>query len=921
MKKRIFKKLAIGLLPISLVIVPLASCSNNNTLNTGQNGSNNNDWNPNIGGSINDNRYNGTIDNKIIEFISKPVHVDIVDTRDKTTYDKLESISYFLNYNIDNNYINLVSEEGIKGDLYSFINSIFRDNKRAFSLKLNDEPTIKVSDVKTKSKEIKKQVSLSLSIDVINEENKNQTFKLLSNTYELISNSKYTLKISFENQIPSFSINSVNNRYFLGLKFNNVNFIFKDQKDKELGNFTLNNFTFTSNQFSYNFKKEFLYLTTDSDYKDVLSNKTVNDILKSKTDEQFKQELQQQFLNNQNQYKNVLVMINNLFKSISEKDSLESFISKNASGVLTLLSKFNVVNLSDNINKLITDLLNKDKSVVQVIQEDKQYILELIKDLVGNNQLILSVAENILDLVKPNLPEQEQKNIVDQINSLIGLIGNSNDKYLFVVDLVKSLLSGQNIYDFVKTALTKPDVKELINKLPENIKPLVNLLVKIIESGELSNNLINVIFKHKDELIKILNTLIPNETIKKVIDVLITKNTNFTEDNLNAIFSKVFYSLTQGLLNNFDNGKSEFKNFKFDKEKNEFTFDFSTTYQITKEFKWELKPIVDLLPNKLNLKDFGLNTNEIEKKVKEVGKGLLNLNNDKGKEWYIFDKKDIFGFIPPHIDFTIGDSIVFTNTAKDQQIWLNPQNIGSKDFFGYSVPTVSGFRLNLPGGVKSIVSQYKSTDNYFGFTKLFIEFLTQQHNFYQNVSVIDNKNEITDGLVYNNDLYINNIPYDWKITLNKEFKNKVKTNSKKDVLTEYKVKTSNNVEVVLNSYNLTNNLTQEQLGEELIKDYDTVFKNSQYKPFIMLNQISDFTDQTTIIPLSVKILIGIATKFNINVNVTNFTFMVSSYLPFKTYNNKKEFVDYLYSQTGSYLKAGISYSTLVNETFYNDWIV
>lgn len=107
----------------------------------------------------------------------------------------------------------------------------------------------------------------------------------------------------------------------------------------------------------------------------------------------------------------------------------------------------------------------------------------------------------------------------------------------------------------------------------------------------------------------------------------------------------------------------------------------------------------------------------------------------------------------------------------------------------------------------------------------------------------------------------------------------------------------------------------------MIKDYDTVFKNSQYKPFIMLNQISDFTDQTTIIPLSVKILIGIATKFNINVNVTNFTFMVSSYLPFKTYNNKKEFVDYLYSQTGSYLKAGISYSTLVNETFYNDWIV
>ncbi|WPL39974.1 hypothetical protein QX183_00295 [Malacoplasma iowae] len=125
----------------------------------------------------------------------------------------------------------------------------------------------------------------------------------------------------------------------------------------------------------------------------------------------------------------------------------------------------------------------------------------------------------------------------------------------------------------------------------------------------------------------------------------------------------------------------------------------------------------------------------------------------------------------------------------------------------------------------------------------------------------------------------------------------------------------------MNSYNLTNNLTQEQLGEELIKDYDTVFKNSQYKPFIMLNQISDFTDQTTIIPLSVKILFGIATKFNINVNVTNFTFMVSSYLPFKTYNNKKEFVDYLYSQTGSYLKAGISYSTLVNETFYNDWIV
>ena len=333
-----------------------------------------------------------------------------------------------------------------------------------------------------------------------------------------------------------------------------------------------------------------------------------------------------------------------------------------------------------------------------------------------------------------------------------------------------------------------------------------------------------------------------------------------------------------------------------------------------------MKPLIDLLPDDFNLQSFGLNTNEIEKKVESAAGSAIKLNKDKGKEWYIFKKNDILGFFPKYIDFKVGDSLEFVNRASNQQIWLNPQRVGSKEFFGYSVPTVSGFRLNLPGGVQSIFEQYKDNDKGIDFTKMFAEFLTQEHDFYQKVSVLNNNKEITDDLVYDNDLYINNVSFNWNITINKEFKEKVKNSSEKKVITTYNVKTSNQIDVTINSYELTNKLTQDELGAALIKDYDKLFKNKQYKPFIMLNQISNFNDRTLVVPLSVKFF-GFASSLNIDLKLSNYAFTVSAYLPFKTYNSNHQFTDYLKSQTGTYLKAGVKYSSIVNETFYDGWIV
>ena len=925
MKKNLFKKSLLSLIPLAITAVPLASCANHNSVNNiGSSNQNSSGWTPPIdsGNNANTESHIGEIDKRITDDISQSVKLDVLDLSTKTGVNNYQSVSNFLNYNLDKGYNNkLITENGIRSDVYSFVDKIFKNNRGIFSIDLKDDPVIKVDQVNTRSLESDKAISLNLQLVVTNESDREQPFKLLSDSYNLQPHAKYILAISFDNQIPSYLINSINNRYFLGIRFDKVNFKLTDSNANNLGDFSLDKFTFTPDQFSYNFKKEFLYLSDESDYNDVLNNKSVADILNSKTDDDFKKDLQDEFIKTQNNYMQLVSVVNNLFKSLSDNDSLEVFLSKNTVSIITVLSQFGLINLGNNIQGLITDLLNKDKSIVQAIQDNKNALIDIVKSVVGNNQLIVSIAQNIVDSIKPELTKEEQEKVVEQIKSLFSFIGDSTNKYLFVVDLVKNMLSGQNIYDFVKEALKKNEVKDLINGLPSNIKPIVSLLSEIIEKDETSKSLIDIIFDNKDKIIVLVDSLVQNNTVKKIIDIAIKNNKNFTKENMKALITKTLYGLTNGIVNNFDKPVSNFKEFKFDKTKKEFTFEFNSIYKVNKEFRWELKPLIDLLPDDFNLQSFGLDTNEIEKKVQSAASGFINLNKDKGKEWYIFKKTDILGFFPTYIDFKVGDSLEFVNRASNQQIWLNPQRVGSKQFFGYSVPTVSGFRLNLPGGVESIFAQYKNNDNGIDFTKMFAEFLTQEHDYYQKVSVLNNNKEITDDLVYDNDLYINNVPFNWNITINKAFKEKVKSHSKRKVLDTYKVKTSDQIEVAINSYELTNKLTQEELGAELIKDYDKLFKNKQYKPFIMLDQISNFDDRTLVVPLSVKILGFFSRYENIDLKLWNYTFTVSAYLPFKTYNSNHQFTDYLKSQTGTYLKAGVKYSRFINETFYNDWIV
>lgn len=922
MKKKIFKKTFITLIPLALVAVPLASCANNtnNSNNINNSNASNGTWTPPIGSENNNYSSIGEIDKKILDDISKPVKVDVLDLSTKTGVSNNQSINNFLNFNLDRNYNNkLITKEGIKSDVYSFVDRLFKINKKIFSINLKDEPVIDVIDKTEANNESDKIVSLNISLNILNESNKKQTFKLLSNSYELESYSQYTLSISFDKQSPSYIINSVNNRYFLGISFDNVNFKLLDKQDEILADFNLNKFSFTQDQFSFIFKKEYLYLSNESDYNDVLNNKSVTDILNSKTDDDFKKELQQEFLKNQENYMNVINVVNDLLSSISSNDSVEVFLSKNTSNIIELLSKFGVVNLNNNIRGLISDLLNKDKTVIQTINDNKDALIDIVKSVVGNNQLILGITQNIIDSVKPGLTQEEQEKVLDQIKSVFNYIGNSASKYLFVVDLVKNLLSGQNIYQFIKTALENKDFETLISNLPQNIKPIVQLLIEVLKNGGTSKGLIDIIFDNKDKFLNLIESLTKNPTIIKIIDIAIKNNSNFTKENIISIISKTLYSLTNGIVHNLDKPISNFDSFSFDKAKNEFTFKFKTIYKINKDFRWELKPLIDLLPDTFSLKDFGLNTADIEKKVESATKGWVTLNKDKGKEWYIFKKSEILGFLPSYVDFKANDSLEFTNEATKQQIWLDPQTFGSKEVFGYSIPTVSGFRFSLPGGVQSIFSQFKDNDGGIDFTKMFSEFLTQEHNFFEKISIIDNKNEISNDLIYNNDLYINNVPFDWKITINKDFKEKVKNNSEKKVIDSYKVKTNNNREITINSYELINNLSQDELGSYLINDYDNKFKGSQFKPFIMLNQISNYDNRTLTVPLKVKTLF--ISSINVDLNLTNFVFSVSAYLPFKTYTKNKNFINYLESQTGAYLKAGVSYLSLVNETFYNDWIV
>ena len=130
MKKNLFKKSLLSLIPLAIAVVPLASCANNNSVNNiGSSNQNNSGWTPPIdsGNNGNTESHIGEIDKRITDDISQSMELDVLDLSTKTGVNNYQSVTNFLNYNLDKDYNNkLITENGIRSDVYSFVDKYLK---------------------------------------------------------------------------------------------------------------------------------------------------------------------------------------------------------------------------------------------------------------------------------------------------------------------------------------------------------------------------------------------------------------------------------------------------------------------------------------------------------------------------------------------------------------------------------------------------------------------------------------------------------------------------------------------------------------------------------------------------------------------------------------------------------------------------
>lgn len=812
-------------------------------------------------------------------------------------------------------------------DIYSYLYWLYLSNKSYFSFYFNKTPSITINE--------NEKVSVSVSLKIINENHKPENLVINNNSYELNENEYIFLNINIKDLKPNLTINKYNNRFFLGLQFPSVDFLIsknndvnvKEEDKQKDDKIVLNNFSFTFGTYSNIFLTEYENVISTLDYNSAIKDSQVIDNYNKLTNDTLGKEISEQINNVQNHIQKIVTLISNIVDSISKDETVAQFVESSSNSIVDLLIEAKVLPDNKVLIDAIKKLLNTKEPILDIIGNNKQLVVSVITQFIGNDFFVDNLISAFVNKIKPSMSNEEKSDLKKQFQDLIKTLGIKNIEYLNTI--IDSLFNGDSIDKLLKTILKDQTVINMISKVVgEKYKGIIELIQKVFADQNNSKPVLQIIIENKESITTILSTLINDQTLSGILKVLITKNTNLSYDNAKKIFVTTIKPIADLFLKDTTR-KGEQTKIEYKKETKTLTYSYKYTYTFNKDLDIDLATLKNIVPDTIDLQKMGINTKEIEDMVannKSNFNKYIILNTNLGKEWYKFKKIDIIKQLPDKVTIKKNDKLVFDYNVTNQNLWLNPTKIDDdKWVFGYQIPYVADIYLDAPGLFKSISDSFNNkTLNSSGASiwsnvaSKYVQMLAKVYNFTGMLYISENQNILKD-FDYSDRLYMKDYTFSFsEKKISKENFDKAVNSFKNTDAGSYNDLTS---KITRYKTEVTN---QNNLNKILIKDYSNL-------NLVKQNLLFTYSQMTTIKPekdsnnqdinalhfwLPLNVRQGAlwysdeVLDLYINVNINNFA--STSFLPFKILDENNNWVN---SFTTSAFSIDITASSVITFLF------
>lgn len=925
MIKNVFFKFLPLISATSIIAVPLASCAKGAKTN------NIND-NPNLGqdnGNLISRPFiKGKIEPEIEKASKSKKNITSINVSKDNAGDVYKSINEVLTNDIKTDEeLKKINKDNLTLDIYSYLYWLYLSNKSYFSFYFNKTPSITINE--------NEKVSVSVSLKIINENHKPENLVINNNSYELNENEYIFLNINIKDLKPNLTINKYNNRFFLGLQFPSVDFLIsknndvnvKEEDKQKDDKIVLNNFSFTFGTYSNIFLTEYENVISTLDYNSAIKDSQVIDNYNKLTNDTLGKEISEQINNVQNHIQKIVTLISNIVDSISKDETVAQFVESSSNSIVDLLIEAKVLPDNKVLIDAIKKLLNTKEPILDIIGNNKQLVVSVITQFIGNDFFVDNLISAFVNKIKPSMSNEEKSDLKKQFQDLIKTLGIKNIEYLNTI--IDSLFNGDSIDKLLKTILKDQTVINMISKVVgEKYKGIIELIQKVFADQNNSKPVLQIIIENKESITTILSTLINDQTLSGILKVLITENTNLSYDNAKKIFVTTIKPIADLFLKDTTR-KGEQTKIEYKKETKTLTYSYKYTYTFNKDLDIDLATLKNIVPNTIDLQKMGINTKEIEDMVannKSNFNKYIILNTNLGKEWYKFKKNDIIKQLPDKVTIKKNDKLVFDYNVTNQNLWLNPTKIDDdKWVFGYQIPYVADIYLDAPGLFKSISDSFNNkTLNSSGASiwsnvaSKYVQMLAKVYNFTGMLYISENQNILKD-FDYSDRLYMKDYTFSFsEKKISKENFDKAVNSFKNTDAGSYNDLTS---KITRYKTEVTN---QNNLNKILIKDYSNL-------NLVKQNLLFTYSQMTTIKPekdsnnqdinalhfwLPLNVRQGAlwysdeVLDLYINVNINNFA--STSFLPFKILDENNNWVN---SFTTSAFSIDITASSVITFLF------
>lgn len=354
--------------------------------------------------STNDNTSKDNVTENVINSSLSKTSSDIVNGAPAITNDllvikannlnKVQNKNEFLNKTFSiRTYEQFVNKKNLRKDLMFYLNSLWKSNGKKFAMTFVTEPTISVASDYTRN------VNLNVKIKLTNLLPSTSSFNFDNYSLEIAPNSFAYFELRVDNSPFKLTINSFNNRFFLGVKFDSIIVNCYDKQNRKIKSYKLKDFTFTPKNFSYIFLSEFSGLTNQLNYRQLYDDDNF-DLYRSKlTNKEIANNISLYAYEQQNLIMASLRAADKVFESISRNPKLDVFLNDTGSSISYLLTQLKIIPAE--LQGLVTDLISNDKTVIQVIQDNRNTIEKFALSILGNDPFFSGLITSVLDKIKP----------------------------------------------------------------------------------------------------------------------------------------------------------------------------------------------------------------------------------------------------------------------------------------------------------------------------------------------------------------------------------------------------------------------------------------------------------------------------------------------------------------------------------------